>query len=670
MQVLNKISKKLAWIILGCIIAFAVSNILISDSGNLNKFYGGGEVYDVRRSDLKTNWDNTILYDAQELVWRVNSDIAAKYMDISMGKWEYVYVLLARVNTEYFDADIACYNQNSECVYTDRVRFQEGDNVLRIPNIEYKRLDIYFSGQTGLTFDIEKMQFRETKPFFSMDKYVKIFFSVFATYICITAIAGRILKNKRKLSLNPVISGLQSVFMYVGASGEAVFLKYSHGTIRRMRAILFALLSVGMQIAYVFRLYNKCFQLVALFFTVIIVLIAFLCWEKPLKRLNWNNGLVISWIVLWILSMASDFVVDKSFQYVGYYMLFVMGFLFFMWGNMSQREELLLDFCKGIQWSFYVITIYCYLFRPYLPGYRYSGYNSGPNGFAMYLIFVLMSALAQMHFDATNKQYIKEDIRECIVIGLCINFLWKTQSTANLMLAALVAVVYSLKVWINKKRLKWSFFIACICVFGISYGVNDFCVYNISRALNLEIKYNSDFYIDTVTEHPFLVDVKAAEPGNDNRILYKLQTSTSLDELTTGRTKYWKAYLRDMNLWGHKNNAYFYGKRNRAHNGILAMMHRYGVVTAVPYIIMLLYYVCFSVKYFIVYWKDKKCAYFVLSSMLISGALLLVENLETPFVWLCWYGVYLVMGVFFDEEKSIEVNETRKYSKNFDMRNN
>ena len=42
------------------------------------------------------------------------------------------------------------------------------------------------------------------------------------------------------------------------------------------------------------------------------LLIAGLNIRKPLKYRNWNNLLVISWIVLWVLACISDFIVTKK----------------------------------------------------------------------------------------------------------------------------------------------------------------------------------------------------------------------------------------------------------------------------------------------------------------------------------------------------------------------
>lgn len=143
------------------------------------------------------------------------------------------------------------------------------------------------------------------------------------------------------------------------------------------------------QASFILRFYsNKGYRYLALICVVLLILTALLCWEKKLHMLNWNNKLVTSWFILWIISMISDLIVEKRFAYMGYLMIFVMGFLFFMWGNMEHREWLLKDFIRGIRWSFLPNLLFCWLFRPVLPGYRYMGSWYSPGIFGLYILFV------------------------------------------------------------------------------------------------------------------------------------------------------------------------------------------------------------------------------------------------------------------------------------------
>ena len=162
-------------------------------------------------------------------------------------------------------------------------------------------------------------------------------------------------------------------------------------------------------------------------------------------------------------------------------------------------------------------------------------------------------------------------------------------------------------------------------------------------------------YVEPVTDHPFILTVQAEELKATNRILDKLEKITSLENLTTGRTLFWKAYLRELNLWGHKNYARFWGAKHMPHNGLIAIMYRYGIFSAVPYLLMLLYGFCYAWRYFRRHLSEDKYSYFVMANTISCYLLILVENIELPFCWVWWYALYVVMGIYFDDGQSAEL---------------
>ena len=103
--------------------------------------------------------------------------------------------------------------------------------------------------------------------------------------------------------------------------------------------------------------------------------------------------------------------------------------------------------------------------------------------------------------------------------------------------------------------------------------------------------------------------------------------------------------MREMNLFGHKENPEMWGKKRLPHNAVLGIAHRYGVFASAPYIIMLIMVIIRTFRY-----SKKKVPYAAVpfyvcvSSIVMSMA----DNVEQPFVWLPWIGLYLMMGCVFD----------------------
>ena len=446
------------------------------------------------------------------------------------------------------------------------------------------------------------------------------------------------------------VDRLQDLFLYAGKAGEAFCQKYGQRTRGKIRSGIFCFLLLFMEAGFLADLYSNddTYRYLLLVCAIGILLMAFSCWEKPLVKLNWNNKLVASWLAFCVLTMISDFIVLKRYTHTGYVLVFVFGFLFFMWGNMKDREELVGDLLRGIEWSFPPHLLFCYLFRPYLPGYRYSGTTVRPGYFSIYLLFVWIAFLAELDFKREKKTLAKDCV--CIfMLGICADLLWKSQSVASLIPAVLALFIFSYKLWRRRKQMKLVGFALYLAVFGIGYIADGAGVYYIPRAVNAEIKFEKDFYPDTATDSPFTLVVQAAEEEEDgNRILEKLK-SASLEQFTSGRTLYWKTYVRELNLWGHEKKARLLGGPRLAHNGFLLVMYRYGIFTVVPYTLMVVYSLLYAFRYTRRYFQKRKYALFVSVNMLICFLLLFVENAEDmAFFWVCWYSMYLMMGICFD----------------------
>ena len=650
MRFIDKCFGKIAWILTGICFAAAGAMMLISGSFNLDRFYDVGDVYDVAKTNIKLNGNYDIEYDALKNVHTVISEDAEKVVVVNEKKWNYIYLSLSNISSGHFDTDITCYDKNNTLVYQTEISFTEGGNLISIPNIKYMSFHINFHEQVGLSFCIDQIQFRKTLPIFSKSKFVQYFFVLLAAFLFCTGVIWVCMKkNLKKFSWYTPVNVMQAMFLYVGKAGEKVAQKISIKKRGFIRSGIFCFLFLFMQSMYIIGLTKyRPYRYVLLICIIGIVCIALLCWEKPLKYLNWKNHLVESWLILWVIAGVSDIVVQKRFMYVSYSMIFIVGFLFFMWGNMERREVLLKDFIRGTEWSFFFNVLFCYLFRPYMPGYRYLGGAFEPGYFAMYLLIVWISFLTELDFNIKDKRVFGKDLCYIFVLGICGNLIWKTQTISAMLPAVLAAFVFSFRLWKNRKQVRFRGIVFYLVLFYIGYLLNGYCIYHIPRQLNTEIKFEQDLYLDTVTEHPFMITVKAEENGTTNRILYKLKTSYSLEELTTRRTLYWKAYLRDMNLWGHKRYAQFWGEGHMAHNGLLAIMHRYGVFAGIPYILMLLFNMGYAWRGFRKHLFEERYAYFILVDMICCYALLLVENLELPFCWLYWYSLYIVMGIYFE----------------------
>lgn len=663
MRLIDRYFGKAVWILTGVCFAVACSMMLISGSFNLDRFYDVGDVYDGYRATYMPSGNYGIDYNAEDEILTVTSESAAKDIAVLEGNWRYIYIFFPDINRGSFDTTVSCYNGNETPNYQMQITLKEGTNLIEFPaDIKYNWVSFVIANQQGLSFQMDKLQFRERAPVFSKSRFAKSVAFFFGGFLFTTGILFLCIKRKvvRWDWYGPV-HGLQTIFLYIGKVSAWISSRCPEQKRGRIRSGIFCLLFLFMQALFVLNLNNsKTYPYLGVICASGIVGVALLCHEGTLKYLNWKNPLSASWFGLWILGIVSEFIVQKRFAYVGYHMIFAVGFLFFMWGNMKQRKVLLGDFIRGIKWSFIPNLLFCYLFRPYKPGYRYLGGAHEPGYFAMYLLFVGIAFLCEMDFNIKEKAILIKDVAYIFALGVCVNLIWRTQTMTAIVAMGATALIFSFKLWKRRKQVKIFGLAFYLFVFCAGYLINESCIYHIPRQVNAEIKFERDLYLDTVTEHPFTLTVRASvQQETIDRIFYKLKKVTSLETLTTGRTLYWKAYARQINLWGHKGNAVFMGASHKAHNGLLDIMHRYGIFAAVPYILMLLFNLWYAWRYFRRHLSENKYAYFVLAGMCCCNLILLVENLEMPFCWVYWYVLYIGMGVYFDDEKLTEYDKEK-----------
>ena len=102
-----------------------------------------------------------------------------------------------------------------------------------------------------------------------------------------------------------------------------------------------------------------------------------------------------------------------------------------------------------------------------------------------------------------------------------------------------------------------------------------------------------------------------------------------------------------MNLVGHKDRPVMWGHRRQPHNAVLGIAYNYGVFTAVPYLIMLIAVVERTFRYSRRKGQLASVPFYVCTFAILAS---MADNVEQPFVWLPWMGLYLLMGSVFKEE--------------------
>lgn len=652
--------------LIGIIISIVVTAMLISGTFNIHKFYDVGKICDVATSTMKFVGNSGLRYNYSIGRLDILEDVAQKRITISEKKetaWNYVILELSNMDSEKLECQIEYYNSEGGVVWQQETALVSGENVIFSEDIKYSAIAMNFINKKNDGFSLDKVQFREQESPFVLSKALVCFFFILILYDIFVVVIKYIMRKKNvnisiNIILNTLTDGLQRFYRKVGSLGEGMVGKWGNNVKRIGRILCILFLLFYMQIMSYNSLYiaEKYFKYHMYVCAIIIVLFAFLCWEKPLQLLDWDNHFVKIWLVFWLMAAISEFIVPKRYSYQSIMMLFFMGFLYFMWNNMNDVEEVLCNFRKALEIWFWINIPYCYLFCPYT-GVRYMGASKNPNIWAMYLVFVLAALLSELELEKENLtgKKRKKVILYFISVGIVWDFIIKTGSSSGMIPAVITQGIYCFRqiqklkyIAKGKYRLRSIMYLLMgLLVLSGAMKASDWSVREISYKMHITEEPETEIVSRDVGWGVLVAEASAAEKIKNNRVYQKIFYSSSLEDFTSGRNWFWLAYLREANLFGHEFAPELWGKRVSAHSGVLAIMYRYGIFIVIPYVMMIGYYLYYSLKYRTRVKKRTNVMSFVVSSALSVCILLLMENVEFPFYYISWYSLYLLMGVYF-----------------------
>lgn len=687
----------IAWMLFGLVFAFSATEFFGGGDGTIYNFYNVGDVCEI--NDIEYN-----LHDSQE---KAHQEMSG---EVVLDNGEYIYQIYNIKNENkwnFFCLDLKIIHgadlqtaiffmkrENSGDInqYEEwRGTLSDGVNLIDVPKNSFNFLKIFIRGDPGSSYYVNDMQLRETAPVFTWKAALRILAIAFAIYGLFTCIFLFIWKKLHlKCRVYRWVEVLQefytSVAVRIHESAEKVPLPEKGR--RWLRTFLFALMFIYNAFADMQGTYDSKFKYHLVVYVLIILSITSLMLGPKLKKQNWNNALAWSWLALWGIACVSDFLVTKKYRFLGYVMILVVGFFFFAWNNMENRQEIIEDFARAIHIFMGFVVIFCLLFRTETEGMRYSGTSTNPSVFAMYLGVVWAVVLGEVE-QGLREQRAVYRMLPYIAEGCAIaTFCWKAQALGPMLHMLIVAIVWFLRVICYTKRTKTqrkailavlSFLLLLVPL----YAATDWGINHIPQKLGKPITFKNDHPVvlrelgtvvraedasdsvaaaDAVTVDTPAVAKAAAGAAETvdvgvlaglmdkiagTRLGQKLE-SFSISRLLSSRDYYYRAYLRNMNLLGHEKNPKVWGKRRLPHNAFLGIAYRYGVFAVVPYILMM---GAVLVRTFRYGRKNVKYAGMPFWICLISILMSMTDNVELPFVWLPWIALYLMMGIVFAEEE-------------------
>ncbi len=630
------------WILIGLIISFIFCSIRMSENSSIYSFYNVGDIYEISKSIYDT--PNMPIYGCEIKIYG------------NENQWNYLCVELKNIDKVNWYIVYEKY-ENGKVIKSKNydVELHSGMNLLDVPQNSFNMIRISMADENEETFTVENMQLRENKPTWNSLKAAIIFCMSFLIY---SFISGVILLSWRKIGITfdlyTWVEMLQDIYIVFGRQFRRIIRRFPvmidyRNVIRIISFLIIFLYSFWVEAS---NLYFSRFKYHVIVYSFLILTIALVSIESDMKKKKWNKILSGSWLILWGMACISDFLIPKEFRFVGYAMILVIGFYIFVWNNMKSSGELLKDFCYAVHVFFVLMIIFCLLFRPETKDGRYAGFSKNPSVFALHLGTFWAVTMSEIEFRIRRKHNFTKILPFILEACVIIVFIWKAQSACPLLCMLGIAFIWFVRIFYfarkkdickNFRVVMISFMILLIPVYiSVDWGINHI-PHKLGRTITFEGEEPSARIEYGMVVHAS--DLKERLAGS--RLGQKFNRS-NLSGMLSGRDYYYRAFLRDMNLFGHKKRVKVWGYERLPHNAIIGIAHKYGVFASIPYIMMLITVISRTFKYSKRRSEYAAMPFYVcLSSIVMSMA----DNVELPFIWLPWFGLYLMMGVVFKERE-------------------
>ena len=178
---------------------------------------------------------------------------------------------------------------------------------------------------------------------------------------------------------------------------------------------------------------------------------------------------------------------------------------------------------------------------------------------------------------------------------------WKAQSACPILCIMAISLIWFLRMMCFAIRHKHRTILAKVVLSivilslpvyaGIDWGFN-----HIPQSLGTVISYDDETPVAR-SQYGMVVYAGDLKEKLKNTRLGQKFTDTSVSAMISGRDYYYRAYLREINLLGHKKKPVVWGYERLPHNSVIGISHRYGVFAVVPYVVMLVMTILYTFRY-------------------------------------------------------------------------
>lgn len=640
-----KWNKIIALILVGFFLAIAGGLAVCSGSHSLTHTYDVGKVCDVRTVGYPIGL--TARTDDNSF-WAVSEQVA--------GEWRYLYLDLEDTNFSKELFELQSYKNGQLVGKGIRYELTPGCNVIKLDSEECDTVRIKTLSNKSLSFTVKFMEFREQKLIFSMSKYLQYVAMIFSGFMILAILIIALFRRKKwHIDWYAPIDFLQDVYISFGNHMLPLSQKIKPKTKHVLRIAALVCWMFWIMFTYNIGKYllSGWFKYNVLLFCIMMLLIAISMLEKPLQKRAWNMPSVHLWFWFSIAMCISEFFISKRFCMIGYVNLTVFGFYYLVWGNLKEQKSVLQEIMIAFKIAFLLSFVFTLLARPRNPLQGLTGHTWNPNIYGIFCGIVLLTFLASVRNDLLQKDCKKVKLAIDVIgamVSLSFVLLAGSRAGILLMIPGLIFFLAEYISCLRRKVIGWGKgllgLVAACAVFGLVHIALAWGTIHLP-IVQVVFSWDSDIPNETVKS---MIAVGMETPTFQN-----IMFSETATHFLTSRNLYWAEYLRSINFLGHEYYPSMWGGARTPHNGILGIIYRYGILTAVPYILMFVNVCVIAFREYIRTRQEASMGFYFWICAIGISLCMLIENFERPFLateWLWWYWCLGFGFICYNRQKS------------------
>lgn len=623
----------------------AITAVHMSTYGGADQFYNNGKYEDLSYGYVD-GWESFETSPRQQNMFANYTTIRTFYVNVF--KWQYLG--LANASDTTIHGIIRTY-YNGKIVSSSLATINPGENQISLTGRKIDRISMRILQEKKQSIKMRRVYVADYIEEFDIKRFGGEAAIIGVVIFGILLLLDRLLKIRTHIQQLLNWLGQAYVRMLTRIAGYLPEIRLTEKMTHGVRTGIFVILLTWNFLNSNNKKKVELYQISSVLYILACVVIYMI--SKPHCRIKkyWVTSYMGLWVLLCACMCISDFLVPKTYCYMGYIFLLIYGVLFTLYQDRQMGKDIIRDMAYAIQ-IFGVSLIVVSIVTKNIYGMGIQRISLGftnANAWANYLVLLVVTSIVMMENTEKIQKWLPRTVF-CVVECISAFYLiYLAQSRW-----ALVIAVLFFSVWLfrmvkkrsdrkgTKRRLVVLLLLLCLSI-PVGVSLNYIVMHNAGETEALQ-----GVALEQAEQvNPFLMNVQASE----SRMMQKLQ-SADLNTFTSGRIEIWNSYIREMNLWGHKYLCSISGNKISSHNMFLAYFYRYGLFTGVVFVCFWIMCVYQSVRCLIM----EKCSWYgLLQFGLIAGYCFLaqMDAFEHPWLYAGWTCAYMGIGLFGFQQNDI-----------------